>query len=535
VLVFWRACKPGRTQLIRTYRTLLLAFGIAQAVLYSSLLPLWEGFDEPWHYGYVQYLSTARQFPVLGKTRLSQEVWSSMLVSPVSHVVHSAWTELQPFDAYFQLGPDARARERSVLDTLPRNPAAESSHANYEIQQAPLAYAVLAVPDFLLRDVSLPRRILWLRIFNSVVSVVLTFVAAEYLFQMLGLSAPFRALGLFCIFACQMYWATTAHIACDGLALALSIWYFGALAAFSQRPELPGALRLSLAMSLGLLAKAYFLPLAVFAVCLVAWRRIHLLPVFAAIPALLAGPWYARNLALYHNLSGLLMSSAGISPREALASLFRVHWAQAIPYMLRATLWTGNNSFTNFSTATLNCLLALLAAGVLMYAVQALRTRKLDAGEFAVIGAAAVLGAAIIYVVGNDVILLHGTSAGASPWYTEPLLPPLLAIALLGMSRMPRFGRPVAAGVCLVWMYISIATYLVKLIPLYGGYTAGRSTLREILQWYVSSGAKFTNILSTISLAPPDIIFIETALVTGVAITLGVRLTAWLFDSPVAP
>jgi hypothetical protein len=95
---------------------------------------------------------------------------------------------------------------------------------------------------------------------------------------------------------------------------------------------------------------------------------------------------------------------------------------------------------------------------------------------------------------------------------------------------LPRFrcGSPDAR------VYISIATYLVKLIPLYGGYTAGRSTLREILQWYVSSGAKFTNILSTISLAPPDIIFIETALETGVAITLGFRLTAWLFDSPVA-
>jgi hypothetical protein len=96
--------------------------------------------------------------------------------------------------------------------------------------------------------------------------------------------------------------------------------------------------------------------------------------------------------------------------------------------------------------------------------------------------------------------------------------------APLGMSRMPRWGGPVAAGVSLLWMYISAATYIVKLIPLYGGCTGGRGTLLGILQWYGSGGAEFTNILSTISLAPPHIIYIETALVTGLAIALGVRL-----------
>ena len=93
---------------------MLLAFALAQAVLYSSLLPLWEGFDEPWHYGYVQYLSSARSLPVLAETRLSEEVWDSMLLSPVSHVLHGPWPELQTFDVYFQLTPEARARQRAL-------------------------------------------------------------------------------------------------------------------------------------------------------------------------------------------------------------------------------------------------------------------------------------------------------------------------------------------------------------------------------------------------------------------------------------
>ena len=32
---------------------LLIAYGVANALLYATLLPLWEGFDEPFHYSYV--------------------------------------------------------------------------------------------------------------------------------------------------------------------------------------------------------------------------------------------------------------------------------------------------------------------------------------------------------------------------------------------------------------------------------------------------------------------------------------------------
>ena len=34
-------------------QALLIAYGAANALLYATLLPLWEGFDEPFHYSYV--------------------------------------------------------------------------------------------------------------------------------------------------------------------------------------------------------------------------------------------------------------------------------------------------------------------------------------------------------------------------------------------------------------------------------------------------------------------------------------------------
>ena len=49
------------------FRIALLLCGALNAILYAGLLPLWDGFDEPFHYGYVQYLRTHGSLPVLGR------------------------------------------------------------------------------------------------------------------------------------------------------------------------------------------------------------------------------------------------------------------------------------------------------------------------------------------------------------------------------------------------------------------------------------------------------------------------------------
>ncbi len=508
----------------RADRLLLLGFALANAALYSSLLPLWEGFDEPFHYGYVQYLAAARRLPVLGQTDISREVWQSMLACPASHVVQRTRPELQTFDRYFALGPEARAQERARLEAIPPYDAAGSAQSNYEAHQAPLAYLLLAVPDRLLSRLPIPTRILWLRILGAAACALLTYLAAGRLFRALELPAPLDFLGLFSIFACQMYWATAAHVANDWLAVPLSIWFFAALADFARQPRLRNTVLLAVAVSLGLLAKAYFLPLAGVALCAVAFRHRRGLPAFAAVVAVLAGPWYARNLALYQSLTATVESASGIGPRQVIAALGRVPWGHSIPYMLRGALWTGNNSFVSFSSTTLNCVLALLAAGVVAYAVHAFRRPAASAAERAVLGAMAVYGCAIVYVTGSEFLFRQGASAGASPWYLEVLLAPALAVSFLGVARAPRFGACVAIATVLLWTYICLATYLVKLIPLYGGYPKGRTTLRDVWDWYLSHHGEMTGMLSTISLAPPAVLYVETGAVCVLAAVLAARL-----------
>ena len=515
----------------RADRLLLLAFALSNATLYSSLLPLWEGFDEPFHYGYVQHLALWRRLPVLGETTLSKEVWDSMLACPASHVVARTRPGLQTFDRYFALSPEERRAERAGLDAIPPYGRGPSAQSNYEAHQAPLAYLLLAGPDLSLSRLPIAVRILWLRMLGAVLCALATFVAAGYLLRVLEVPAPFQSAVLFCILACQMYWATAAHIANDWVAVPLSTWFFAALAAFVKRPASGSALALALAAAFGLLAKAYFLPLAVLAFAFVAYRNRRALPLFAAVTAILAAPWYARNLVLYQRLNATVESVAGIGPGAVLASLERVPWRHSIPYMLRAALWTGNNSFVTFSSATLNCVLGLLAAGGMMYAVRAFR-RGAAAAERAVLAATALYGLAIVYATGSEFVVRHGESAGASPWYLEVLLAPVLAISFLGMARTPRFGRLTAVAAVFLWAYLSAATYVAKLIPLYGGYPQGRTTVRGLAEWYLRHHREMTSVLATVSLAPPALLYVETAAVSGLAAVLAIRLSRSIAARP---
>ena len=63
----------------------ILSFGIVNAELYSALLPLWEGFDEPAPYGYVESLWQTHRLPILGRTTFPRNVIASFRFAPGSY------------------------------------------------------------------------------------------------------------------------------------------------------------------------------------------------------------------------------------------------------------------------------------------------------------------------------------------------------------------------------------------------------------------------------------------------------------------
>jgi hypothetical protein len=129
----------------------------------------------------------------------------------------------------------------------------------------------------------------------------------------------------------------------------------------------------------------------------------------------------------------------------------------------------------------------------------------------------------MIYVTGSSYTFTKGEATAASPWYLQAVMAPLLSVAMLGCQRSGRVGRWLAASTVVLWGYILAATYVAKLFPLYGGFTGGRSTLRDLMHWYVSDWPRTADILSTTALASP-----------AVLVTLLVALLATLLATVVA-
>ncbi len=354
-----------------------MLYGLLNATLYSSLLPLWEGIDEEFHYGYVQYLEAHHRFPVLGQTGLSLEINRSLELLPTSFLMirNTRMKGVRSFDQYFALDSSLRhslyRQAQSIPTDLRLSESAEYS-TNYEVQHAPLAYIVMAIPDSLLSPVPLPRRVWIMRLIVSFACVVLMFSGMLALCREAGLDERFSAVMIFLMFSCQMFWATVAHVDNDWLAVPLALWLVVMALRFDRQPSTRPAVWLAALLGLGLLTKAYFLmfvPLYLLAVF--AWhrrRRLSLREVLAmfAIPAILAGPWYARNLTLYGNLSARVEESAGVTTAVALKSLLDIPWLKSLAFMARATFWLGNASFTDFSVATMNTVLLLLTIGLIL-------------------------------------------------------------------------------------------------------------------------------------------------------------------------
>jgi hypothetical protein len=285
----------------------------------------------------------------------------------------------------------------------------------------------------------------------------------------------------------------------------------------------------------GLLTKAYFLafaPLAVAATAMLVWRgRVRVKTALAAaiLVLTLAAPWYTRNLILYKNVSGTHEEFDGIGIRQALAAAPRINWVATAGFLARGSLWTGNNSFTNFSQSTLNIVLLFLILALLAWAVFRRAIRPAEQITFAAI---VLFSVAVGYASCASFAHTNGDVAGASPWYTQVLLAPVIALAYLGMSRWKRFGSVLAGCTVAIWSWVLIATWTVKLFPMYSGAGAAPMRIHDVWNWYVHGAAAHMRDLSLVALAPTPVLYIGLLASLMLSILLSAAVIRGLTRSP---
>lgn len=426
-------------------------------LLYACTLPLWEGWDEPFHYGYVENLAVFHQIPVLGKSTITAEIANSLLDTPLpvflATPVHGS-TSLSEWHSLSQA--EKTALRTKLLSVPPSQRYLPAPNPNYEAQQAPLAYALLTPVDWLLANVQLLHRILLLRIVESVATILLLFFGLQRLASAAQLSEPFRSAAIYCSIATDALWASMAHVGNDAVAIALTVWLC-ALLSENKRP-----LAASLVFAAGLLTKAYFLA---FAPVFYLWlflqpsrRRI----LAALLPLLIAGPWYLRNLRLYSSISGTQETvQHHVTFASALSAAPHINWLRSVSTFWRAALWTGNWSSIAFSRGALYVEASLMLIGLVLCAFVARpRTGWLWA-------ASASLALALVYQTCVTWVA-SGGMASTEPWYGQGILAASWVLIFAGFSAIRRIGKLLSLALCCLIACIAIVSFPLVLLPYYG-------------------------------------------------------------------
>jgi hypothetical protein len=494
-----------------TVRRLLLAYAALNAVLYSMLLPLWEGFDEPFHFGYVQQLANGQGLPDARSARLSREVWQAILRAPASDPVKANLPDVVTYAEYFSWPSERRSAAQRSLRDIPRDYRWQLSNAgNYEAHHAPLAYILLAVPERLLAGIPLPPRVLVLRIIAALAGSFLLFTATVALCSELSIGEAQRNVVLFCVLSSQMTWATLAHVANDWLAVPLAVWTLVFMIRGASSPTPANLASASLILSAGLLTKAYFLALVPVLSGISAIRgssrerKLRGFVTHLAVIAICAGPWYVRNYRLYHVVTGMQESRAGVGPFKVLGAAFALNWPSVVATSIRAALWTANNTLRSFSLVTMNLVVAVCAAAFLLWIFSRHTLREWVVVAYCAAFALAIAYAAVVVYVGTGNPL-----STPSAWYAQVLVAPTLSLLLLGTARWPRIGKVLAISIALLFGYVLAVTYVFKLIPLYAGYQ-GRGSLRDIAALYLSRFHILSANLNSVVLGPAPLIFAMT-------------------------
>ncbi|HEX9115929.1 MAG TPA: glycosyltransferase family 39 protein [Anaerolineae bacterium] len=261
---------------------LILVFYLALGSLYALYTPAWQAPDEPAHYNYVRYLADNGRFPVLHPGDYPHAY--------LEQIKHDKFPPNEPVDGI-----------------------------RYESHQPPLYYALAAPVYLLFHGVQgpwatpapglLPLRLL--SVLMGLPLVIITYAIGRRIFP--ATTGPALAAAAFVAFLPRQL-AAVAQAGNDGLVELLLAVVLLVLVRWLTAPATAGHENrrlLALGILLGLIAitktTAYFAIALILAVMIWHWRRTGARPgriaadlsLVAAPAALLALPWYARDISVY--------------------------------------------------------------------------------------------------------------------------------------------------------------------------------------------------------------------------------------------
>ena len=480
-----QSARPAASRTSRLLWLLWLCF-LVRGCVYSAILPMWEGYDEPFHFSFIQYVAAHWSLPQ-ASTPVSREVQASLHVAPLSweQRLHAMEGPVFTHDSFWQVPRAERERLERELRAIPPEWGRETGSfpLMYEAQQAPLYYWLMALPLRLTSSWSLPARVLLVRLLSVLLAsllVPIAYLAAKEFSDpradAVGVVAVLVCLPELMIDVCRAGNESLAVVVYSLLALLLL------LAARSPRPAMFTVA--GLALGLGLLTKAYFV-LAIPAFVAVAIysaikhrgaakRVVSNAAAGLAMALLISLPWYWRNHVLTGTWSGEENNVAAMHGGVAhlLASAAHVKWAGGITSILVSHIWFGAWSFLKLPKPVYLVLVLAIAFATLGVVRGTWRDRLRSPALFVVLAAYVFFWLGLLY----DILLVFvATGVSASDgWYLYALVVPELLLLAYGFRQLlpAHAHRVILPAAATAFAAIDLYGAFALLVPYYTGLIA---------------------------------------------------------------
>lgn len=458
-----------------------------QGVFYCTILPAWEGFDEPIHLAYIQFISETKMFPVYGHSEISTEIQSSIESMPVSRSLLPR-SELHYADSYV----------KAVQKVQPH------THGNiplYEAHQPPLYYLVMLIPYKLFESQNLLTRLYATR-FCSI------FLASFFILPAYGISRELtqsKAKRLFIIYTAVMFpglYVDIARVGNDSLGVLLySILCYLMILLQKDFGEKKCVL-VGIVLGLGLLTKMYFLPALIPIVLLLGLLFVRmknqrmsivrgsLLLFFVA--GLLIMPWLVRN----HHLYGIMIVTherivlADVTLKAKLKQALIMPWPHELGVIFRSFIWVGGWSFLDQPKAVYDYFKFLFLISGLGIFLSFLREKR---RALTLMGLPILLVGAFLLGLMDFSVLSYMTRhvlGGAGGWYLYALVVPISVLLVFGFSGfdwkvwVSKWSWPaLTISLCLVNMY---GAFFI-LMPYYAGFSPAAMSRTERFRFLIAA------------------------------------------------
>ncbi|MDD5723456.1 MAG: glycosyltransferase family 39 protein [Syntrophales bacterium] len=435
-----------------TFRPLRIAYVLMLSTLVTgfgslAVLPPMEGADEIAHYSYIQQIADAGTMSVFSEKNISLDVIIYRKYLPTAYSSISPFDDLRGGITYRKFFSLPLSREASITLNTPRN-FAPSDLANVELQHPPLYYALLAPIYSMSRHWSWPTQMFLLR------SVSWVFAFTGYV---LGVAAIIRywpkkdagmvaAIAAAWPFLVPMFFPEMARLGSDSLCLLTmgGVWWMllriGSIGV-EARPR--DFVVLGVLLGIGLLTKAFFIPITVGVALFLFFRRDRMgLAVMLALSLLIGSPWYIYKFIATGVFSGgsdqLQIARQGGLIKGLAENFSGYGLARGLAAVVATTTWGGTLSLARFNEGFHAPLAILLLAPLFAYFARIYRTRPGDISWAPVL----IISMFVAGLVHHVLLSLAQTGIGNNTpgWYLHILTGPMGFIYSLGLLWLLQFG-----------------------------------------------------------------------------------------------